>query len=396
MDLPRQIRVYTGIFAQDSTKGDLLIMSWYRNRRFHRVRSLLIVITVLGVFSFAGCGENSNGETPQTNHPEKQNKQAQQAIPVAVTTASSGSISSYYRATATLEAEKQAQVLARVTGVVKTLLAEEGDMISKGDPLLLIENNEYHFRVEQATASTTNLRARYQRLEQMVAEELATEEEIQAARSDLASAEAEEGLARLSYSYTTVSAPFSGRVTERLVDIGQNVSSGDPLFVMADFDPLLAKVHVPSREFKRLQKDQIVELVLDSNGTRLSGHIKLISPVIDPASGTIKITVEVPDYPKGTRPGEFAQVQIVTEKRDNSTLVPRSAVLTDKGESVVYTPISEDDKLTAERRIVEVGFTDDQNVQILSGLKPGDTIVIKGQRSLKHGAALKILEEPGH
>ena len=371
-------------------------MSWYRSRRPNRVRSWFIVITVLGIISFAGCGDNPNGEPPQANRPGNQKKQAQQAIPVAVTTASSGSISSYYRATATLEAEKQAQVLARVTGVVKTLLAEEGDKISKGDPLLLIENNEYHFRVEQATAGTTNLRARYQRLEQMVAEGLATEEEIQAARSDLASAEAEEGLARLSLSYTTVSAPFSGRVTERLVDAGQNVSSGDPLFVMADFDPLLAKVHVPSREFKRLQKDQTVELVLDSNGARLSGHIKLISPVIDPTSGTIKITVEVPDYPKGTRPGEFAQVQIVTEKRDNSTLVPRSAVLTDKGESVVYTPISEDDKLTAERRIVEVGFTDDQNVQILSGLQPGDTIVIKGQRSLKHGAPLKILEEPGH
>jgi len=329
----------------------------------------------------------------QQEHSQKQKKPSQQAIPVAVTIASSGSISSYYQATATLEAEKQAQVLARVIGVVKTLLAEEGDMVSKGDPLLLVENDEYRFRVEQATATTTNLRSRYQRLEQMVAEELATQEEIQSARSDLASAEAEEGLARLSLSYTTVTAPFSGRVTQRLVDVGQNVSSGDALFVLADFDPLLVKVHVPSREFKRLQQDQAVELVLDSTGTRLSGRIKLISPIIDPTSGTIKITVEVPDYPQGTRPGEFAQVQIVTEKRDNSTLVPRGAVLTDKGESVVYIPVQSDEELTAERRIVEVGFTDDQNVQILSGVKPGDTIVIKGQRSLKHGAPVKILEE---
>lgn len=370
-------------------------MSWHRNRHLVRLRSWFILLAALGMISLAGCSENSNGETTSKVPSEKKSKKPQQAIPVAVTTATEGSISSYYGATATLEAEKEAQVLARITGVVKTLLAEEGDLVSKGDALLRIENDEYRFRVEQAMANTVNLRSRYQRLEQMVAEGLATEEEIQASRSDLASAEAEEGLARLSLSYTTVAAPFSGRITQRLVNVGHNVSSGDPLFVMADFDPLLAKVHVPSREFKRLQKDQTVQLVLDSNGTRLTGRIKLISPVIDPTSGTIKITVEVPDYPVGTRPGEFAQVQIVTEKRDHSTLVPRSAVLTDKGESVVYVPISSDEELTAERRIVEVGFTDDLNVQILSGLKPGDTLVIKGQRSLKHGAVVKILEEPG-
>ncbi len=371
-------------------------MSWHRNRRPLRVRSWFVFAAILGIISLAGCSENSSDEVVSKGQSQKRSKNAQQAIPVAVTKATEGSISSYYGATATLEAEKEAQVLARVTGVVKSLQAEEGDLVTKGAPLLLIENDEYRFRVEQANANTVNLRSRYERLEQMVAEELATEEEIQAARSDFASAEAEEGLARLSLSYTTVVAPFSGRITQRLVNVGHNVSSGGPLFVMADFDPLLAKVHVPSREFKRLQKDQIVQLVLDSNGTRLDGRIKLISPVIDPTSGTIKITVEVPDYPQGTRPGEFAQIQIVTERRDNATLVPRAAVQTDKGESVVYVPVQSDESLTAERRIVELGFTDDLNVQILSGLEPGETIVIKGQRSLKHGAVLKILEEPAN
>jgi len=168
---------------------------------------------------------------------------------------------------------------------------------------------------------------------------------------------------------------------------------GDPLFVMADFHPLLARVHVPSREFKKLKRDQQVDLVLDSSGQRLSGRIKLVSPVIDPASGTIKLTVEVPDYPAGTRPGDFAQVQIVTERRDGATLVPRGAVLTDKGETIVYVVNGDGDQPTAERRIVETGFTDDDNAQITAGLAPGDLVVTRGQRSLKHGTPLKILDE---
>jgi membrane fusion protein (multidrug efflux system) len=349
----------------------------------------------LAVCGGTGCGTGeSQGQQPPGGHAGPGQRPAEQPIPVAVTRANTGSIASYYKATATLEAEKEAQVLVRVSGIVQDIPAEEGDLIEEGQVLLRISNDEYRFRLEQAEAAAANMRARFDRLSQMMEEQLATEEEFQAARSDLASAEADEGLARLNLSYTSVRAPFTGRVAERLVDVGQNVSIGDPVFRMADFTPLLARVHVPSREFKKLKPDQAVDLVLDSTGARLSGRITLISPVIDPASGTIKITVEVPTYPAGTRPGDFAQVQIVTERRDGTVLVPRTAVLTDKGETVVYA-VADGDPVTAERRVVTIGFTDDDNAEILSGLAAGETVVTKGQRSLKHGAPLKILEGPG-
>ncbi len=344
----------------------------------------------------AGGGQKAGGGKPGGGqaHGGNPGGMAQQEVPVAVSAAIVGEIASYYQATAVLEAEKEAEVLARITGVIKQRLVEEGDLVQAGDPLLIIDNAEYRYRLEQAEATAENLRSRYERLQQMRAEELATEEEYQAARSDLASAEADEGLARLNVSYTTVRAPFKGRITQRLVDVGQNVQVGTALFLMADFDPLLARVHVPSREFKRLQKDQTVELVLDSNSERLQGRIKLISPVIDPTTGTIKLTVEIPDFPADTRPGEFAEVQIVTEKREGVTLVPRGAVLTDKGETVVYVPTEEDGQMKAQRRIVETGFTDDLHTQIITGLVPGDRVVTKGQRSLKNGSPLKILEGP--
>ena len=302
--------------------------------------------------------------------------------------ATRGSISTYYTATATLEVEKEAQVLSRVSGIVLSLAVEEGDMVSEGSSLLLVDNDEYRLKVNQAVASTTNLESRLARVEKIAAH-LVSIEEFETAKNDLVTAQAEEGLARLNLSYTNVTAPFTGRVVKRMTDVGQNVTIGTPLFILADFDPLLARVHVPAKEFRKLRTEQKVELVLDSNGKRLRGVITLVSPTIDPNTGTIKVTVEVSEYPPETRPGDFAEVQIVTETRDESTLVNKTAVITDKGDQIVYVATGD----VGERRIVTVGFTDHAHAEILSGVQPGDRVVIKGQRSLKHGSVLKVIEE---
>jgi membrane fusion protein (multidrug efflux system) len=332
-----------------------------------------------------GRGQHAQGGGPGQGPG---GKPAQPAIPVAVSKSHTGAISSYYTATATLAAEKEAQILARVSGVVEALHCEEGDAVRTGQVLLTIDNDEYSYRLAQAEANTADLRSRFNRLEEMQRQELVSAEEYETVKNNLKSAEAEEGLARLTLSYASVKAPFNGAVVSRLVDVGQNINAGTALFVLSDFEPLLARVHVPSKEFKKLKPDQPVELVLESNRERLGGRIKLVSPVINPSSGTIKVTIEIPRYPEGVRPGDFAEVRIVTERRASVTLVPKIALVTDRGEQVVYVAANG----TAERRIVEIGFEDDDFAEILDGVAPDETIVVKGQRSLKHGDPIKILD----
>ncbi|MEJ2722550.1 MAG: efflux RND transporter periplasmic adaptor subunit, partial [bacterium] len=317
---------------------------------------ITLVLASAAVFGITGCGRNAEGEGGsqhaaagvQGSARDGRRGPRQPAVPVAVEAATTGAIASYYTATATLEAEKEAEILARVTGVVEALRCEEGDVVAKGDVLLQIDPREFDLRVEQAAANTSNLRDRYERMKNMFEQQLVSAEEYEDLKNQLKAAEAAEGLARLDLSYTTVRSPFKGRVVQRLVDVGQNVSTGTALFVVSDFDPLLAVGHVPSKEFKKLKPDQPVELVLDSNQTRLQGRIKLVSPIIDPSSGTIKVTIEIPEYPPGTRPGDFAEVRIVTEHHDNSTLIPKNAVFTDMGDQIVFVAADS----TAERRVV--------------------------------------------
>lgn len=357
-----------------------------------RFQSAIWVVVASLALAAAGCqkkgGQAAAGGPPPGGAPGAAPQQP--PVPVAVSTAAVGPIASYYTATATLAAEREADILSRVSGVVQKLSCEEGDVVSEGAVLLSVDNNEYQFRLEQAQAARADLQSRYDRLSQMKERELVSPEEYEKVSNDLAAAKAAEGMAKLNLSYTRVVAPFSGRVVARHVDVGQTVNVGTSLFMLSDFKPLLARVHVPAKEFNKLRPDQPVDLVLESSGIKLRGRIKLVSPTIDPSSGTIKVTVEINDYPDGVRPGDFAQVKIVTEQRNTSTLVPKIALVNDRGEQVLF--ISQADS-TCERRVVEVGFEDDMNAEITQGVKAGERVIVKGQRSLKHGSSIKVIDD---
>jgi membrane fusion protein (multidrug efflux system) len=131
-----------------------------------------------------------------------------------------------------------------------------------------------------------------------------------------------------------------------------------------------------------------VQLVVTSTGDLLTGRIDLVNPMVDPESGTIKVTVEISDYPPTTRPGDFVEVSIVTDRRSDSLLVPRVAVVTERGLSSVYVVDGE----VASQREVELGFSDDDNTEILSGIDEGELVVVQGQRALRDGQPVKLLD----
>ncbi len=357
----------------------------------------LIAVTAVAFLLISGCGGDGT-EPPagahakdggERGHGGKGGRSAPPAVAVAAKVPHRGTVSTYYTASASLDPKKEAEVVARISGMILELKAEEGDFVRKGDVLLQVDDREYRARLRQAQAGTARQKAQFERLQKMLAGDLISEEEFEGTGSDLKAAEADEDLASLQVSYTRVEAPFTGRVVRRFVDQGRMVVDGTPLYVVSDLSELLARVHVPSKEFRNIRTDQIVELRVDSSDDPLLGEIILISPIIDPATGTIKVTVRITEYPKSIRPGDFAEVRIVTDRHENVLLVRKTSIISEKGENVVYLAVDG----IAERRVVEIGFQDDKYTEIVAGLSGDEAVVFQGQRSLRDEQPVKLLDE---
>lgn len=353
----------------------------------------LLVTTLALAFLTMACSsdnEKPKGVAPAKGADAKRMRPAPEPAAIAVEPIRMGEASTYYVTTANLEAEHHAEVLARTTGVVLELVVEEGDQVEENQVLLRMEDKDQQLQLRQAQLNLTQLQREHERIIAMRESGVLSAQEIEASQNAVETAAAQVEEAELNLTYTTVRAPFSGRIVRRHVDLGAQAQQGTPLFEIMDINPLLAKVFIPANRIGAISVGQRIDLTLDSNGNQLTGTISLISPIVDTNTGTVKVTAEIFNYPPNTRAGDFAEVRVRTDTHENAMLIPSVAVFEDKGDDVVY--VAKNGK--AERRTVEVGFVNEGETEIKDGLAANELVVVKGQRSLRDGQPVEILEGP--
>jgi membrane fusion protein (multidrug efflux system) len=154
-------------------------------------------------------------------------------------------------------------------------------------------------------------------------------------------------------------------------------------------DPLVAYVHIPEKEFRKLAPRQTADVVVDAlGGERFTGVISRISPTVDPKSGTFRARVEVPDPTRRLKPGMFARVNIVYERRENALQLPRAAVIDADGTQSVFVVANG----KAEQRTVRTGLANSGWLEVVEGLDGSEQIVVVGQAGLKSGSAVKVVD----
>lgn len=362
----------------------------FRLRLFIGVAAVLITGGIAaGLKSLGWLGPTKAEASTSPSKPAAADKDKKEPATVAVKPVEVGVISAFSTATANLVPEDEVKVVAEAEGKVLALNVEEGDTVARGATLVQIDPADASLAVRRAELAVRNAQTSLARAETMAAERLISAQDLDKARHDRDLAGQELAEARQRLAKTRVAAPFNGRITVRRVQPGQAVKPGDELFTLADFEPLVARVFLPEREVLDLRVGQPVRMALRSREeTRFDGRIRQISPVVDTASGTVKITVEAVAPPASVRPGAFVTVELLRETRAAALLVPRAAVVRELHESFVF--VTQDGK--ARKRAVKVGLEEGERLEIVDGLKQGEQVVISGQGALKDDAPVSIVK----
>ncbi|MCG6872755.1 MAG: efflux RND transporter periplasmic adaptor subunit [Gammaproteobacteria bacterium] len=347
-----------------------------------KIRSTHLGLLVLPLLLLVG-GCNNDSEAK-----DAKSEDAKPKVPVEVARIFRGDIQASWEGSATLRAEEDAMVVAKVAGVVEEILFEEGQPVRSGQVLARLETDRLRLEVERARANMEKLENDFARNQRLFKKKLVSPEVFDRVRFELASQKAAWNLARLNLSESEIRSPINGVVAERHIRVGNMIQPNESAFRVTRFNPLLAEVHVPERDSNKFSVGQDVDVRVDGwPETVFRAHVLRTSPIVAADTGTVKITVEVSDERARLKPGMFARVWIHYDRHSDVLLAPRDALLNEDAKTAMFR-ISDG---SATRVEVRSGYSDEQFVEIENGLDLDDLVVTTGQGTLKDGAKVDLV-----
>lgn len=375
-----------------------------------------VCAALLGVAALAACSEGHD------NQQQAARKTAIVAQPTAAT------VTRYLYETGTAKALNSVDLVARVSGILKSIDYKDGTEVKAGQRLFLIEPDQYmaseqqsEASVQQAQATLENAQRQLDRQNQLSRQNVTTAADVDNARTtrdtsqaQLTSAEASLALAKLNLSYTTVTAPFDGFVTDHQADVGALVGASGPttLATIVQLDPIQISFSVSDTDMlqirQQMRKKNItfkdisnipVEMGTQiDNGYPYKGKLDYAAPQTATDTGTLSARAILPNPDRALLPGLFLRIRIPIETVKDALLVPPSAVGTDQEGRYVLVV---DDKGAVERRSVRllertdgqqqiegsVSATDWVIQNVLSGAQAGDTVTKQQSASAQSTAS---------
>ncbi|HCK08715.1 efflux RND transporter periplasmic adaptor subunit [bacterium] len=361
------------------------------------IRLLLLAFCL---FAFEACGkgeadsdDNKTGEADSTKvEKDGDKKKVEEGVPVKVSQVGVGPISDYVQHTSTIEAEEAIDVYAQMSGLVSEVLVEEGDHVTEGQILVRMVEDELRLGAEEARVNYQKLVNSFKRSQGLFDSNLLSREDYEQRKFSVEEARIRWERSKLSLDHAAVRSPAEGVIAERMVKLGDRIAPSSKLYSLVDLKNLIAQVHVPGRDMRYISKGQTAEVRTGFlPGETFTGHVERISPVVDPGSGTVKVTLELDAAGYRLRPGMFITAHIVTATHEMAVLVPKKAIVYDDGFPHVFV-VSDS---TATRVRLEIGFENSELLEVLEGTKKGDRIVVVGQNGLRNKAKVRVIDGPG-
>jgi RND family efflux transporter MFP subunit len=331
--------------------------------------------------------------------------------------ASRGTVGEKITLTGPLKAKDQVDVTPKLTGRVLQLKVDTGQPVGRGALIAVIEDAEIGQQVERSKASIAvgqasvsqreaelaNARAELDRNKKLMEAGLISRQEFEAiqtrykvaesqldlARAQRRQSEAEQRELNIRFGQTRIYSPMAGFIARRHVDVGALVNPSTPIVTVVKVDTMVIHANAPERDIARIKPGGVATVTLDSMpGQQYTGRVMRISPMLDPGTRNGVVEIEIENRGGALKGEMFASAEIDLGTSRDTTLVPRDALIYRGDQPGVYLVENE----TARFRAVETGLTQQDKVEVVSGLKEGEVVITRGANTVKEGDRVRVVE----
>ena len=215
------------------------------------------------------------------------------------------------------------------------------------------------------------------------------EEQIKTASAQVQSAKAHLASQQTQVAYSRVVSPISGIVADRPLNVGEMATPGTPVITIVDISRVVARIEIPQAEASTVKVGQTATLTQPDSKEEVEGNVTVVSPAADPSTTTVQIWIQIDNPGERLKPGTAMHAAIATEVYKAATVVPVAAILPGETGGTAVLTVSSDS--VAHKRAVTLGVREGNQVQVLSGVNPGEEVVVVGGMGLDDKTKVKVV-----
>lgn len=287
----------------------------------------------------------------------------------------------------TLVPKNEGIITAKVSGVIEGVHAELGDMVDANEVLCEIEPESYTNIHNKAKLAFENIQTSYDRMKELYENEAVSKSSYEEIETKYHSLKEDYELAKLNLANSKIKSPIRGIISSKEVLIGQAASPGMELFRVVDISELYVETGVTEKDISHIKEGQEAN-ILTETGDAIKGTLQIIGPVPDLQTGTYPIKILVKNEENQLKAGMFVNVEIIKNKKENVLAIDKSAVLNEDGIYFVYVTKGN----VASKRQIETGLSNENYIEVVSGVEPDEDVVISGQDKLREGSKVQLGE----
>ncbi len=251
-----------------------------------------------------------------------------------------------------------------------------------------IDANKLAASLAQAEANRRLAQSKFDRARDLSQTRAVSQQELDEARATFDASTANVDLYRQQMKDTKILAPFAGVIGARMISPGQVIAPQQMLTMIADLDPVKVELNVPERDMSRVAEGQKIELtVVAFPGEKFVGELYFIAPQLDPINRTGLVKAKVANRDLRLKPGMFARIDLTLKVKEEAVVIPEAALMPQGDQVMVYLV---DEQMTAQLRPVKPGLRQAGRVEIIEGIKEGETVVVEGWQKARPGGKVKL------